>query len=217
MHDSGSATIPSLEPANQRWTRISLWLIVGTLAYNVAEAAVALWSGIVAGSIALIGFGLDSVIECVAAGAVLHRIRADKRGTNPEALEQVEQRVRRIVGLTFFALALYVVGQAGYVLWHRQVAEESPVGIALAVFSLLIMPLTAWGKLRAAKHLGSGALRAEAKETLACSYLSLTLLVGLVANALAGWWWSDPIAALLMVPWLVREGIEAVRGEECGE
>ena len=105
--------------------------------------------------------------------------------------------------------------QAGLTLWHQETVSESIIGIILAVASLIVMPLVSWGKLHAAKVIGSAALRVEAKETLACSYLSFTLLLGLVANAVAGWWWADPVAALLMVPWLVKEGLEDLRGEHC--
>ncbi len=115
----------------------------------------------------------------------------------------------------FIALAAYVALQSGWMLWTAAEPGESLVGIILAAASLVIMPLVACGKLRAARELGSGALRAEAKETLACSYLSFALLLGLAANAAAGWWWADPVAALLMVPWLVKEGREGLRGEGC--
>jgi divalent metal cation (Fe/Co/Zn/Cd) transporter len=111
-------------------------------------------------------------------------------------------------------LVLYVLLQAGWTLWQQKTVEESFLGIFLAGLSLVVMPLVSWGKLRAASIINSPALRSEAKETLACSYLSFTLLLGLVANAMAGWWWADPIAALLMVPWLVKEGIEGLRGED---
>ena len=107
------------------------------------------------------------------------------------------------------------MGQAGWTLVTRQAPMESVVGIILAIASLIIMPLVAWGKLHAAKAIKSAALRSEAKETLACSYLSLTLLLGLVANASAGWWWADPLVGLVMVPWLVKEGLEGLRGEPC--
>jgi divalent metal cation (Fe/Co/Zn/Cd) transporter len=196
-----------LGPAEDRdWNRIALSLVVATLAYNVVEAIVALWSGSEANSIALVGFGLDSIIECVAAGALLWRLSAGA---------QAEHRVQTVVGATFLLLAAYVTVQAGWTLWQRAAAEESLVGIVLAAASLVIMPLLSWGKLRAAREIGSAALRAEAKETLACSYLSLTLLLGLVAHSAAGWWWADPLAALLMVPWLVKEGLEGLRGETC--
>ena len=185
------------------------------MAYNVLEAVLAIGAGIAAASIALVGFGLDSMIELAAAGALLWRLRVEARGASPERVERTERRVGRFIGGTFVALALYVTAQAGWILWRGRAPEESPLGIALAVASLVIMPAIAWAKLRAADRLGSAALRAEAKETLACSYLSLTLLVGLAANAVAGWWWADPVAALLMVPWLVAEGREGLRGDDC--
>ncbi len=208
----------SNQTAHQRgrdWLRIGLWLVAATLAYNVIEAVIALWAGTEAESIALLGFGLDSVIECAAAGVLLWRLSLETRGVDGHTLERAEQRVHRFVGGTFMALAVYVTVQALTTLWGREVPQESWVGIALAAASLVIMPLVAWGKLRAAREIGSAALRAEAKETLACSYLSFALLLGLTANAAAGWWWADPAAALAMVPWLVREGLEGIRGESC--
>jgi divalent metal cation (Fe/Co/Zn/Cd) transporter len=179
-----------------------------TVVYNLVEAGLALWMGFSAGSVVLVGFGLDSVIECAAAGVVLWRLRFESTGVAPEALGAAERRVHRFVGLTFFALAAYVVGQAGWTLAVGEPPAESLIGIALAIASLVIMPLIAWGKLRAAREIGSAALRAEAKETLACCYLSFTLLLGLGANTLWGAWWADPVSALAMVPWLVREGRE---------
>jgi len=208
----GAATAP---PARD-WPRIALSLVVVTLAYNVVEAGIALYAGIAAGSVVLVGFGLDSVIECAAAGVLLWRLRLDLRGVDPETIESAEQRVHRFVGATFIALAAYVVAQAAWTLFVGEAPTESRLGMALAVASLLIMPLVAWGKLRAAREIGSAALRAEARETLACSYLSFTLLLGLGANAAWGWWWADPIAALAMVPWLIQEGREGLANEPCG-
>ncbi len=188
-------------------------MLVGiTMAWNIAEAGVALWAGNRAGSIALVGFGLDSVIECAAAGVLFWRLGMERRGAAPAAIESSERSAHRFVGATFLALSLYVLTSAGWTLWHREAPAESRVGIALAIASLIVMPLLSWRKLRAARELRSAALRAEAKETLACSYLSFTLLVGLAANAIAGWWWADPVAASLMIPWLVKEGLEGVRG-----
>jgi divalent metal cation (Fe/Co/Zn/Cd) transporter len=194
--------------------RIGLWLVAGTLAYNVIEAVVALASGAHAKSIALVGFGLDSVIECAAAAVMLWRLRLEARGADREAVEAAERRVGRFVGITFFLLAAYVLAEAGLALWRHEAPAKSVVGIILAAASLVIMPIISVAKLRVARRLGSAALAAEAKETLACSYLSFTLLLGLVANAAAGLWWADPVAALLMVPWLVKEGIEGGRGED---
>jgi divalent metal cation (Fe/Co/Zn/Cd) transporter len=203
-------------PAGGRdWAKLGLRLVAATMAYNVVEAAVALWSGSRAESIALLGFGLDSLIECAAAGALLWRLSLEPRGTDAHAVERAERTVHRFIGATFLALAVYVGLQSILTLWRSQAPEESRIGIALAAASLVIMPLVAWGKLRAAREIRSAALRAEAKETLACSYLSFTLLVGLSANAAAGWWWADPAAALLMIPWLIREGTEGLRGEGC--
>ncbi len=198
-----------------RWRRIALGLVTATMAYNAIEAGVALWSGVVADSIALVGFGLDSIIELIAAAALLWRLSVEARGADHERVEASERTVHRVIGVTFLLLALYVAAEAGWGLWRREAAAESMVGIVLAVASMVIMPLVAWGKLRAARHLGSRALAAEAKETLACSYLSLTLLLGLGLNAALGWWWADPVAAIAMVPWLIREGLEGVRGESC--
>lgn len=203
-----------IAPAERaRWVRWSLWLVAGTMAYNAVEAGVALWAGLRAESSALVGFGLDSIIEIAAAGVLLWRMLVQVRGAGPEAVEQAERKVRRFIGITFFALAGYILGESGWTLWTDRVPSESVLGVLLAIASLIIMPLIAWGKFRAGGAISSGALRAEAKETLACSYLSLCLLLGLGANALAGWWWADPVAAIMMVPWLVREGMDGIKAE----
>ncbi len=198
----------------RNWTRLGLWLVVATMAYNLVEAGLALWSGAVARSIALVGFGLDSIIELAAASVLFWRLRVEASGAGEETVEAAERRVHRFVGFTFFALAAYVLVVAIWTLVGPGEPAESLVGILLALASLIIMPLVAWGKFRAAREIPSPALRAEAKETLACSYLSFALLLGLTANALAGWWWADPIAALFMVPWLLREAWEGVSGDE---
>ncbi len=197
---------------NQRWLRIGLRLVIVTMFYNSIEAVIAVASGFAAGSIALFGFGLDSVIETAAATVLLWRLRLESAGADPETVERGEQFVHRFVGGTFMVLAAYVATQAAWTWSTQQAPRESLIGIGLAVASLVIMPTIAWGKLRAASHLGSNALRAEAKETLACVYLSFALLLGLTLNAVLGWWWADPAAALLMVPWLVKEGVEGLRG-----
>jgi divalent metal cation (Fe/Co/Zn/Cd) transporter len=196
------------------WTRIAFWLVGSTLAYNVVEAVVSLWAGVKAESVALLGFGLDSVIECAAAGFMLWRLSVEEKGADEERVEAAERKVGKFIGGTFIALALYVLIQSGLALLHHEHPSESLIGIILASASLVIMPIMSWGKFRAAAQIESASLRAEAKETLACAYLSFTLLAGLLANAVAGWWWADPVAALLMVPWLVREGVKGIRGEE---
>ena len=139
--------------------RIGLWLVGATMAYNVVEAGVALFSGFAAGSIALIGFGLDSVIEFAAASVLLWRVAIEARGADSGTVEHTERRVLRFVGLTFLALALYVVTQAAWTLWAQDPPEESVLGIALAVASLVVRPLVSLGKLRAAKEIGSSAMR----------------------------------------------------------
>jgi divalent metal cation (Fe/Co/Zn/Cd) transporter len=198
-----------------RWLRIALVLVALTAAYNALEAVIALAAGLRAGSIALIGFGLDSVIELAAALAVLYRMEAERRGAARERVEHAERRVRRFVGWTFVLLAGYVTLEAALGLWQREAPRESVLGIVLAAVSLGVMPVLAWGKLRTARALGSRALVAEAKETLACAYLSACLLLGLVLHAVLGWWWADPVAALAMVPWLLHEAREAMEDDPC--
>jgi divalent metal cation (Fe/Co/Zn/Cd) transporter len=177
--------------------------------YNAIEALVALWAGARASSIALMGFGLDSVIELAAATMVLGRLRVELHDV-PAAVGAADRRAHRFVGWTFVALAGYVAVEAAWTLWRRNPPGESVAGIVLAAVSLCLMPALAWGKLRAATALGSRALAAEAKETLACAYLSACLLFGLALHAALGWWWADPLAALLMVPWLGYEAREAL-------
>lgn len=188
-----------------------------TIGWNLAECAIAVLAGWLAGSIALVGFGLDSLIEVVAGWALLHRLRAEQRGAGEAESERRERRALGIVGVTFFLLALYVLIESGRRLWGREAPAVSAVGMVLAGLSLAVMPLLAWAKIRTGRALGSRALLADAKETLACSYLSATLLAGLALNATLGWWWADPAAALLMTPWLLHEGweaLEAARGHE---
>ncbi|MFC2078400.1 cation transporter [Candidatus Bipolaricaulota bacterium] len=199
-----------------RWHRVALWLIIGTLCYNAIEALVALGSGSQAGSIALFGFGLDSVIETVAASVLLWRLWHGVRGASEERLAEMDRRVYRVVGATFVVLAAYIVFQSAWTLIGRLQPQESMMGMGLAIASVIVMPLVSIGKIRAARRLNSAALLAEAKETLACSYLSLTLLLGLLLNSALGWWWADPVAALLMVPWITKEGIEGLREDGGG-
>jgi divalent metal cation (Fe/Co/Zn/Cd) transporter len=205
MTASPSAPPTQREADRRRAIRLEYF----TVTWNVAEAAVALVAGTLAGSIALVGFGLDSVIETVAAATLLWRLR--QRG-DPE--EAAESRALRIVGATFFVLAAYVSYESVRDLWGQQRPAESLVGIILAAVSLVVMPVLGVAKRRVAKRLGSRALAADGMETFLCAYLSLTLLVGLTLNAWLGWWWADPVAALAMVGFMVREGWEAFEGEE---
>jgi divalent metal cation (Fe/Co/Zn/Cd) transporter len=204
--------MPTLADA-PKLLRRALLLVALTLGYNLVEAGVAIWAGTAAGSIALLGFGLDSVIECAASAVLLWRVAVEMRGGDEARVETAERRSRRFVGLTFLVLAAYVTVEAVVTLITGDHPQPSVPGMVLAAVSLAVMPLLAWAKLRTARGLGSGALEAEAKETLACAYLSFTLLVGLALNAALGWWWADPVAALAMVPWLLKEGLEGVREE----
>ena len=180
-----------------------------TISWNIVEAVVAVGAGYLAGSVALVGFGLDSTIETIAGVAVYRRLLSEARGATEEELEEHERRALRVVGITFFALGAYILYQAARTLWLQEPPETSSTGIALAAISLAVMPFLAWAKHRAGKALESRALIADAKETLICSYLSCALLAGLALNATLGWWWADPIAALAMLPLVLHEGWEA--------
>ena len=180
-----------------------------TLAWNSLEAVAAIVSGLMAGSIALVGFGLDSVIECFSGGVLLWRLRAGEEG------ERREQQALRLVGVSFLALALYVGYEAVTSLLRQEPPEKSWFGVAVAIASLIAMPLLARAKRRVAAQLNSGALHADSRQTDICAYLSGILLGGLLLNALLRWWWADPLAGLIMVPLAAREGVEALRGKTC--
>ena len=197
----------------QSYRRLGVVLLAVTLAYNVAEGAVAIASGMAAGSIVLLGFGGDSYLEVLAAGAVLWRMSQ----RDDEAGELTEQRVMRLIGVTFLVLAVAIALQASYALASQDSVEESRLGLLLLALSLVLMPILSLGKLWVAAKGRLPVLAAEAKETVACSYLTITAFVGVAAFTLFGAWWLDPIAALLMVPWLIKEGLEGVRAEVCFE
>ena len=180
-----------------------------TVGWNVLEGIVAIAAGVIAGSIALVGFGIDSYIEVASGLVLIWRLR--KNGFDDEEEEAAERKAVLFVGVTFILLALYVIYESAKKLYFHEQPDESLVGIVLAIISLIVMPFLAMYKKKIATEINSRALRADALETLACSYLSLTLLLGLGANALLGWWWADPVAALAMVYFLVREGMEAVQ------
>ncbi len=181
-----------------------------TVGWNVLEAVVAVVAGWLANSIALVGFGLDSVIESLAGVVLLWRLRVELKGVSSERVEKAERKALWGVGITFWLLASYVGYEAAEKLLTHEAPESSPIGIALAAVSLVVMPFLAWRKWQVAKRLDSRALEADAMETLVCAYLSSTLLLGLSLNAWLGWWWADPVAAFFMLPLLVREGWEAV-------
>lgn len=183
-----------------------------TIGYNSLEGLIAVAAGFVAGSIALVGFGFDSLIEVTSGTVLLWRLHAD---ANEERRERVEAISLRIVGACFVVLAIYVSYDSIKSLIRREAPEESLVGIVLAAVSLVIMPLLVRAKRRVARSINSNALMADSKQTELCTYLSAILLGGLLLNALFDWWWADPVAALIMVPIIIKEGVDALRGETC--
>jgi len=189
----------------ERPLRQALFLEYLTIGWNVVEAAVAIIAGLWAGSIALVGFGLDSIIEVTAAGMLVWRLRCELTCRH-RTHERAEKIVLRVIGITFFILAAYVLYKAGDMLLHAQAPEASRVGIVLAVLAAVLSPWLALRKQALARQLNSRALAADALETFACGYLSITLLIGIALNATLGWWWADPAAALLMVPVLLWSG-----------
>jgi divalent metal cation (Fe/Co/Zn/Cd) transporter len=188
-----------------------------TVSYNAIEAVVAVGAGLAAGSVALVGFGFDSLIEIAAGGTLLWRLKKELQlGRELEEDEDstLERKASFVIGLTFFALAIYILAEAAYKLIAREGTTESTVGIILAAISLAVMPFLALAKQRVAARLGSRSLASDAKETWVCTYLSLVLLAGLLLNAAFGWSWADPIAALAMLPLVLREGLEALTGDD---
>ena len=203
-----TATRPALV---RRGLRLN-YLAIG---YNTLEAIVALAAGIVAGSVALVGFGVDSVLEVTASLVAQWRLRAD---LDPIRRERVEHLTVRIIGGTFLALATYVAYESINTLVAREEPDGSVVGVILLSMSVIVMPLLARAKRRVAGDLGSSALTADARQTSLCAYLSVIALAGVALNTLLGWWWADPLAALAMVPIIVKEGVEGLRGETaCAE
>jgi divalent metal cation (Fe/Co/Zn/Cd) transporter len=208
MNASHTLDRPALVRRSQR-------LNYATMAYNSLEGILAITAGLLAGSIALVGFGIDSLIELTAGAAALWRLHAD---VDPIRRERAERLTLRLIGLCFIALAVYIGADAIHALAARTAPERSWMGIIIAAASLAVMPFLARAKGAIAMQLRSGALAAEAKQTLICTYLSAILLGGLVLNALLGWWWADPAAALAMVPLIGWEGVEGLRGRSaCGD
>lgn len=184
------------------------WFVAATITYNVIEATIALTEGARVSSTALIGFGLDSVIEVSSAAAVAWQFA----GRDPEKREKV---ALRIIAFSFFALALYVTVDSIRALFGLGEAQHSTIGIALAAVSLVIMPVLSAAQRRAGRELGSASAVSDSKQTLLCTYLSAVLLIGLLLNSLFGWSWADPLAALVIAAIAVREGIQARRGDAC--
>ncbi len=183
-----------------------------TIGWNSAEAVIAVAAGLIAGSIALVGFGFDSVIEVSSGVALLWRLSLD---ADVHRREWIEAVTLKVVGVSFLALAAYVGIDASVALLRREPPAPSYVGIGLAVLSLIVMPLLARAKRKVAARINSRALHADSRQTDICAYLSAILVGGLLMNAALGWWWADPVAAIAMAPIIAKEGIEALRGETC--
>jgi divalent metal cation (Fe/Co/Zn/Cd) transporter len=208
-----SVLAPSID--RQALVRRALRLEHLTVGWNLVEGIVAVLAALAAGSVALLGFGVDSFVESVSGGVLIWRLRAEQGGISPHEIKRLDLRAHRLVAVSLFLLAAYVAVDAALALWNRDQPEPSPVGIALTLVSICVMLWLARAKRQAAAGLGSRALEADAFQTTACFWLSVIALAGIGLNAALGWWWADPAAALGMTPLLVKEGSEAWRGENC--
>lgn len=188
--------------------RLEYW----TVAWNLAEAGVAIAASLRAGSIALLSFGLDSLIEVSSGLVILWRLHSDSDAAKRERVEFIAARA---VSVCFVTLALYIAVDGGHALWSGRAPSESILGIIVAAASLIAMPLLARAKRGVARELESGAMHADSRQTDVCAYLSGILLVGLLLNAILGWWWADAVAGLVMVPLILNEGREAWKGHLC--
>jgi divalent metal cation (Fe/Co/Zn/Cd) transporter len=183
-----------------------------TIGYNTLEGVTSIVAGLIARSVSLVGFGLDSLIEVTSGAALLWRLHHD---LDLSRREQVERAALRTVGACFIALALYILYESGSMLIRHVPPKRSIFGIVIAAISVIVMPLLARAKRRVARQIGSGAMHADSKQADFCGYLSATLLGGLLLNAMLGWWWMDPAAGLVMVPIIGKEGIDGLRAETC--
>ncbi len=185
-----------------------------TIGWNALEGLVAVVAGVVAGSISLVGFGIDSFIEVTSGSVLLWRMSVD---AEVHQRERNEKRALKVVGVCFLALAAYIAYESVRDLWSGRAPEHSMPGIILACVSLVVMPLLSRAKRKVGRALGSSAMHADAKQTEFCIYLSAILLVGLLLNTFFGLWWADPVAALVMVPIIVKEGVGGLQGKTCEE
>ncbi len=195
----------------------ALWLEYLTVGWNVIEGVIAVIAAIAAGSVALMGFGIDSFVESASGLVLIWRLAAEGRHASALAIERVERRAQRLVAISLFGLAAYITGDAAYSLVTGERPAPSTVGMVLTAVSLVVMWWLARAKLRAARSLGSRALESDAFQTTACWWLSVAALVGIGLNAALSWWWADPVAAVVISLLIMREGREAWRGENCCE
>lgn len=187
-----------------------------TVGWNVVEGVVAIGAALAAGSVALLGFGIDSFVETASGLVLIWRFHAEGSARDHEEVERLEHRALRLVGASLFALAAWVAFDGARTLWERERPDPSAVGLAVTAISIVAMQWLARAKRRTARLLGSRALEADAFQTTACFWLSIVTLGGIGLNAALGWWWADPLAAIGMAPLIAREGLEAWRGDACG-
>ena len=207
LWNGGGSMSETLTTARRAMLHRRIRFIVGfTITYNVIEAIVAVWAGVLASSAALIGFGLDSVVEVLSAAAVTWQFTRK----DPERWETVTVKA---IGIAFFALAAYVSSAAVLALVGQEGPDRSPLGLGITALSLVVMPLLAWIEVRTGRELGSKSVMADAKQLILCIYLSGAVFIGLVLDSLFGWWWADSVAALVVAVLAVREGLEAWRGD----
>lgn len=214
VSDEALVAQPSLR---KEQVRLGVWIELVTIGWMTIEASVAITVGFATHSVSLQGFGIDSVVELIAGSILLWRLLVEQRGGSEGRIEQAERRASWITALSLFALAVYIVGESALTFITRTRPESSWWGVGLAAAAAIMMPLLWQGKLRVARHIGSSALRADAACSVTCAYMSLTLLAGLVLNRFFGWWWADPVAALVLVYFLVQEGREALHEARTGE
>lgn len=206
--DNGAREVAAEGMRRRRLGRRAQWLAGASVGYNVVEAVVAITAGTIAGSVALVGFGLDSIVEVASGLIILWQFRHPLPETR-------ERRALRLIAVSFFGLAAYVTVESVRALLDRNEPDASAVGIGLAIASLVVMPVLSYAQRRTGKALGSNAVVADGTQTLLCTYLSAVLLLGLVLNATVGWFWADPVAGLVIAAVALREGIQAWRGEGC--
>lgn len=211
-----SCQSPPITPARGVSLHRALRLEYLTIGWNVVEGVVAVWAALAAGSVALFGFGIDSFVESASGAVLIWRLLAEARGgLGDAAITSIEHRARRWVGASLFALAAWIAFDAVSSLWSGERPDASIVGIVLTAISVVVMHWLARAKRRVATELGSDALHADAFQTTACVYLSIAALAGISLNAALGWWWADPVAALVIAALVLREGREAWEGRDC--
>jgi divalent metal cation (Fe/Co/Zn/Cd) transporter len=210
---------PVAQPASTRKgdVRQGVWIELVTILWMTIEASVAIKVGFATRSVSLQGFGIDSIVELIAGGILLWRLLVEQRGGAVSRIEEAERRASWVTAISLFALAAYIVGDSALTFITQTRPESSLWGVGLAAAAAVIMPLLWQGKRRVAKRIGSAALKADAACSVTCAYMSLTLLAGLFLNRIFGWWWADPLAALVLIYFLVQEGREALHEARTGE